>query len=400
MRRAAEPGGRSPSAGAVAACFDHPANGSGEPHLHSHLLLCNLGCDRVGGVVGPDLSWWTGRHALGAVYQLGLRHHLRAGGLDAGLAAARGRAWPTWPGCPAPRSGRPAAAAGRPLIDRAAFQTAGGGGRTFAIRSGATIQSRAARARPDRGRTGRGRPASGRPRPTPSWPPPGSRPALPGPPQTGNEGRNWNEPSPCGWPTRARRSDTRTCWSPWPPAPPEDWPAGRPRLGGAVLPGRHLPRRDRAHGVAALDHRRWPGRPIDAWSSGPNVAVDAVATVARRRAGRLGATAARPAPHRSRSSAPRPDGPTCWRRPPSSSWRRRRGGHRGCGWRWRHPASRRKSDGETLTGIATLPPGVGPRRPHRRSRRPPQHRRAARPAGRPETRRSGRPAWRAAPAPG
>jgi conjugative relaxase-like TrwC/TraI family protein len=156
VRRAAEPGGRSPSAGAVAACFDHPANGSGEPHLHSHLLLCNLGCDRVGVWSALTSSWWTGRRALGAVYQLGLRYHLRAGGLDldwrmhedgladlAGVPRAAVRA----------ASGRSRAAA----HDRAAFQTAGGGGRTFAIRSGATIQSRAAsrasRPGPDRART-------------------------------------------------------------------------------------------------------------------------------------------------------------------------------------------------------------------------------------------------------
>ena len=128
-------------------------------------------------------SWWTGRRALGAVYQLGLRYHLRAGGLDldwrmhedgladlAGVPRAAVRA----------ASGRSRAAA----HDRAAFQTAGGGGRTFAIRSGATIQSRAVegvstgagpgadgRLRAGRGgrppgrRPGRGRPFPGRARP-------------------------------------------------------------------------------------------------------------------------------------------------------------------------------------------------------------------------------------------
>ena len=48
LRRSAAPGGLASAAGVVAAGFGHGANHSGEPHLHTHLLLCNLGRDDGG----------------------------------------------------------------------------------------------------------------------------------------------------------------------------------------------------------------------------------------------------------------------------------------------------------------------------------------------------------------
>ena len=82
LRRAAALGGWTSSAGAVAAGFGHRANHSREPHLHTHLLLCNLGRDDAGVWSSIDSSWWVGQRSLGAVYQLALRHHLGAGGIE------------------------------------------------------------------------------------------------------------------------------------------------------------------------------------------------------------------------------------------------------------------------------------------------------------------------------
>ena len=160
--------GSAPPVGVVAACFDHWTNATAEPHLHSHLLLGNLTCDPRGVWSAVGHSWWTGRRALGAVYQLGLRYHLRAAGL-----ALDWRLHPDGLGdlADVPRaavrtsSGRSRAAA----VDRAAFRADGGSGRTYAIRSGATIQSRPSSPSQE-WRTGCERRASGRPRPTLSWP--------------------------------------------------------------------------------------------------------------------------------------------------------------------------------------------------------------------------------------
>jgi conjugative relaxase-like TrwC/TraI family protein len=134
-------GASTKTASGVTACFDHWSNHSDEPHLHSHLLLCNLACDERGVWSALSPSWWNQRRALGAVYQLGLRHHLRASGLEldwhlradgfgdlAGVPRAAVRS----------ASGRSRAAAS----DRAAFQAGGTAGRRFGVRSGATIQSR------------------------------------------------------------------------------------------------------------------------------------------------------------------------------------------------------------------------------------------------------------------
>ncbi len=83
VARVGAAGGRVPVGGAVAVAFEHPVNSASEPHLHSHVLLANLG-QMVGGswsaLSGSD--WWPARHALAALYQLGLRHHLGAAGWE------------------------------------------------------------------------------------------------------------------------------------------------------------------------------------------------------------------------------------------------------------------------------------------------------------------------------
>lgn len=75
-------GGRVAGEGMVAAFFSHRFSAGGDPHLHTHVLLANV-------VRTPDGVWsaldatpiWLERKALGAVYHLGLRQHLLAGGL-------------------------------------------------------------------------------------------------------------------------------------------------------------------------------------------------------------------------------------------------------------------------------------------------------------------------------
>ena len=78
VRRA---GGRASASGAIAAEFDHVANAGGEPHLHTHVLLLNLARDAAGqwSSIG---GWWLERRELGAVYAMGLRHHLGTAGID------------------------------------------------------------------------------------------------------------------------------------------------------------------------------------------------------------------------------------------------------------------------------------------------------------------------------
>ncbi|HET6915806.1 MAG TPA: MobF family relaxase [Acidimicrobiales bacterium] len=74
-------GGRASASGAIAAEFDHLANAGGEPHLHTHVLLLNLARDREGrwSSIG---GWWLERRELGAIYAMGLRHHLVDAGID------------------------------------------------------------------------------------------------------------------------------------------------------------------------------------------------------------------------------------------------------------------------------------------------------------------------------
>jgi conjugative relaxase-like TrwC/TraI family protein len=81
--RTAAPNGRLPIAGAVAADFQHRTNAAGEPHVHSHVLIVNLGVLPGGEWSALSASdWWPARRSLAAIYQLGLRHHLRETGWD------------------------------------------------------------------------------------------------------------------------------------------------------------------------------------------------------------------------------------------------------------------------------------------------------------------------------
>ncbi len=76
MTRGARAGRPEPAEGLIGAAFDHSVNAAGEPHVHTHVLVANL--SRAGGRWGSiDSSpWFVDRRALGALYQLGLRHHL------------------------------------------------------------------------------------------------------------------------------------------------------------------------------------------------------------------------------------------------------------------------------------------------------------------------------------
>lgn len=81
--RSFAPGGRLPVEGALAVAFEHRINSAAEPHVHSHVLLANLG--QVAGGAWVPLSgsdWWPSRNALAALYQLSLRHHLTGAGWD------------------------------------------------------------------------------------------------------------------------------------------------------------------------------------------------------------------------------------------------------------------------------------------------------------------------------
>jgi conjugative relaxase-like TrwC/TraI family protein len=83
LKRAAAPEGCEPARGAVAAVFDHRANAASEPHLHTHVLLANLGQGEDGhwGAVSGS-HWRMCREGLFALYQLELRHHLTEAGMD------------------------------------------------------------------------------------------------------------------------------------------------------------------------------------------------------------------------------------------------------------------------------------------------------------------------------
>jgi conjugative relaxase-like TrwC/TraI family protein len=66
--------------GIIAASFRHLENSASGPHLHTHVLVANLG--RAAGAWGAVKSseWFVERPALAALYHLELRHQLRARG--------------------------------------------------------------------------------------------------------------------------------------------------------------------------------------------------------------------------------------------------------------------------------------------------------------------------------
>lgn len=71
-----------PAEGLIAAAFEHTSNAAEEPHLHTHLLVANLSrADGTWGAVDNE-DWFVGRGALGALYQLELRHQLKERGWD------------------------------------------------------------------------------------------------------------------------------------------------------------------------------------------------------------------------------------------------------------------------------------------------------------------------------
>lgn len=65
-----------PADGLLSASFDHVTNAANEPHLHTHVLVANLG--RAGDAWGAvqDGEWYVGRSGLAALYQLELRWQL------------------------------------------------------------------------------------------------------------------------------------------------------------------------------------------------------------------------------------------------------------------------------------------------------------------------------------
>lgn len=77
--------------GVVAAAFEHLSNGAGQPHLHAHVVLANLGRHERGGwgcLVGREL--WRWQEGLGSAFQLALRSHLNAAGFGFEWEVGRG----------------------------------------------------------------------------------------------------------------------------------------------------------------------------------------------------------------------------------------------------------------------------------------------------------------------
>jgi conjugative relaxase-like TrwC/TraI family protein len=140
LKRAGGPEGVMASQGAVAAAFEHSRNASGEPHLHTHLLVMNLGRDPDGAWSAIDGRWWPARHSIAALYQLGLRHQLRAADLALdwrtrtdGLADL----------ADVPRAAiRSTSTRGRRALADQRANTEPGTRRRSAIRAGATLQTR------------------------------------------------------------------------------------------------------------------------------------------------------------------------------------------------------------------------------------------------------------------
>jgi conjugative relaxase-like TrwC/TraI family protein len=78
VRRA---GTHTPARAVVAGAFEHVASDAGQPHLHAHVVLSNLGTNDEGGwscLVGREL--WRWREGLGPSFQLALRSRLGTAG--------------------------------------------------------------------------------------------------------------------------------------------------------------------------------------------------------------------------------------------------------------------------------------------------------------------------------
>ena len=75
----------------VAAAFEHLANDAGQPHLHTHVVLANLGARRRrawGCLVGTEL--WRWREGIGAGFHLALRSRLAEAGFGFSWAISEG----------------------------------------------------------------------------------------------------------------------------------------------------------------------------------------------------------------------------------------------------------------------------------------------------------------------
>ncbi|HTT91219.1 MAG TPA: MobF family relaxase, partial [Acidimicrobiales bacterium] len=86
-------GAQVPADGVVAAAFEHVANDAGHPHLHTHVVLANLGAigdGRWGCLVGNEL--WRWREGIGAGFHLALRSHLTEAGFGFRWAISEGGA--------------------------------------------------------------------------------------------------------------------------------------------------------------------------------------------------------------------------------------------------------------------------------------------------------------------
>ena len=80
-----------PAQGVVGAAFEHLANDAGHPHLHTHLVLANLGTrgdGRWGCLVSSEL--WRWREGVGAGFHLALRSRLAEAGFGFSWAISEG----------------------------------------------------------------------------------------------------------------------------------------------------------------------------------------------------------------------------------------------------------------------------------------------------------------------
>jgi conjugative relaxase-like TrwC/TraI family protein len=130
-------GAHSPARAVVAGAFEHVASDAGQPHLHAHVVLSNLGANDEGGwscLVGREL--WRWREGLGPAFQLALRSRLGTAGF--------GFEWDLAPGGVGEIRGLPgpqlAVASARSLAARA-------GARSFGSPSAGAVRMAQARSR-------------------------------------------------------------------------------------------------------------------------------------------------------------------------------------------------------------------------------------------------------------